>query len=72
MDYQNYVGKRVRCDYMYDIIDSTKKQDIQATSMKGICGTIESVDSLGQLHVKWDNGSSLALVPEKDKFTIFY
>ena len=49
-----------------------KKQDIQATSMKGICGTIESVDSLGQLHVKWDNGSSLALVPEKDKFTIFY
>lgn len=33
-------------------------------------GTIEFVDDLGQIHVKWDNGSSLALIPEFDEYEI--
>ena len=31
-------------------------------------GTVIAVDDIGQIHVKWDNGSSLALNPECDTF----
>lgn len=31
-------------------------------------GTVEIVDDIGQIHVKWDNGRNLALVPEEDSF----
>lgn len=64
------LGHRVRCDYMYDIFDSTGKIDTAARRMKGVCGTVESVDDACQLHVKWDNGSTLALNPDIDEFTI--
>lgn len=36
----------------------------------GTEGTIETVDDLGQIHVKWDNGSTLAVVPEVDNYEI--
>lgn len=36
----------------------------------GLTGTVEFIDGLGQIHVKWENGSSLALIPETDKFVI--
>ena len=64
------LGRRVRCDYMYDIFDSTGETDEAARRMVGVCGTVESIDDAGQLHVKWDNGSTLALNPECDEFTI--
>lgn len=67
---KNILGCRIRCDYMYDIIDSTGKIDEAARRMVGICGTVESVDDACQLHVKWDNGSTLALDPDVDEFTI--
>ncbi len=34
----------------------------------GLQGTVEIVDDIGQIHVKWDNGRNLALVPEEDGF----
>lgn len=34
----------------------------------GTKGTVEFEDDLGQIHVKWDNGSRLALIPNEDKF----
>ena len=34
----------------------------------GICGTVSSVDDIGQIHMKWDSDRSLALVPEVDSF----
>lgn len=34
----------------------------------GIKGTVDFVDDTGQIHVIWDNGAGLALVPEVDKF----
>lgn len=67
---RNILGCRIRCDYMYEFIDSTGKIDTAARRMKGVCGTVESVDDACQLHVKWDNGSTLALNPEIDEFTI--
>lgn len=33
----------------------------------GTVGTVTCVDSIGQIHVDWDNGSTLALT-EIDKF----
>lgn len=34
----------------------------------GTKGTVEFVDDIGQIHMKWDNGRTLALVPGEDSF----
>ena len=34
----------------------------------GTRGTVELVDAIGQLHMAWDNGRTLALVPGVDSF----
>lgn len=36
----------------------------------GTKGTVEFVDDIGQIHMKWDNGRTLALVPGQDEFKI--
>lgn len=36
----------------------------------GTCGTVSHVDDIGNIHVDWDNGSRLALIPEVDSFRI--
>jgi hypothetical protein len=33
-------------------------------------GTIKFVDGIGQIHVQWDNGSTLALQPTNDRYQI--
>ncbi len=35
----------------------------------GTRGTVRMVDDAGQIHVDWDNGSGLALIPGTDSFT---
>ena len=34
----------------------------------GMRGTVQSVDDIGQLLMKWDNGRALALIPGEDSF----
>lgn len=34
----------------------------------GLMGTVDFVDDAGQLQMTWDNGRSLALVPDEDSF----
>lgn len=36
----------------------------------GLLGVVKSIDDIGQIHVSWENGSSLALNCEKDEFVI--
>ncbi len=33
-------------------------------------GVIQHIDGIGQLHVKWENGSSLAVQPREDIYKI--
>lgn len=53
-------GKRVMLVYMDDKHTKLKSGDM---------GTAEDYDDIGQLHVSWDSGSSLALIPDVDKWT---
>lgn len=46
-------------------IELLKMNDIQAPPV-GSRGTIEGVDDIGNIMVRWDNGSSLNLVPGVD------
>jgi ABC-type branched-subunit amino acid transport system substrate-binding protein len=57
---QELVGKRVELIYM---------NDDQAPE-PGTKGIIRLVDDMGTLHVQWDNGSHLGLIPEEDKYRI--
>ena len=37
----------------------------------GTKGTVESVDDMGQIHMAWDNGRTLAIIPGVDSFRQF-
>lgn len=45
-----------------------KMQDPYSPVPSGMRGTVEFVDDAGQIHMRWDNGRTLALIPEKDQF----
>jgi len=53
-------GTRIELDFM---------DDPQAPSI-GTKGTVRYVDAIGTIHTNWDNGSTLGLIPDKDKFHI--
>lgn len=55
------IGTRVRCLCM---------RDDPRPIPSGTEGTVTFVDDIGNIHTRWDNGSSLALVPEVDDFII--
>ena len=57
----NLNGKRVRLILMVD--DPLPIEP-------GTEGTIRGVDSTGTLLVKWDNGRTLGIIPEVDKYII--
>jgi hypothetical protein len=45
--------------------------DDPCTSLRpGARGTVTLVDSLGTVHVTWDDGSTLGLVPGRDRFKV--
>lgn len=55
-----FIGKKIIIDFMDD------KNSVP----EGTAGIIQHVDDAGQIHVKWENGSTLAIVPETDKFRL--
>lgn len=36
----------------------------------GLTGSVLFVDDIGSIHVSWENGSSLALIPGEDEFQV--
>ena len=54
-------GTRIELVYM---------DDPYAPVPSGTKGTVEFVDDMGQISMKWDNGRTLALIPDVDEFKI--
>lgn len=57
---KQYIGKK---------IELVRMDDPQAPP-RGTKGEVWHVDDRGQLHVRWENGSGLALIPGIDKFIV--
>ena len=53
------VGTRIRLGYMED----------PHAPPGGTEGTVQHVDSQGQLLVEWDNGQTLSVIPDHDMFS---
>ena len=57
---ENYPpGTRIQLDHM---------EDPWAPVPPGTRGTVQFVDDIGQIGMKWDNGRTLSLVPGEDSF----
>ena len=54
-------GKRI------ELISTT---DLYTELKPGDLGTVDFVDDLGTIHITWDNGSQLGLVPGEDQYKI--
>lgn len=52
-----------------DLVILLKMDDIQSPP-KRTQGIVQHIDDAGQIHIKWENGSSLALIPGEDKFDV--
>lgn len=48
----------------------TQMNDSYAPVEAGTIGTVDYIDDIGQIHMKWDNGRTLPLVPGEDSFTL--
>ena len=51
-------------------IELISMEDPFAPIESGTQGTVEFVDGIGQIHMRWDNGRTLALIPGEDSFKI--
>lgn len=49
-------------------IELLEMEDPFAPIEPGTRGTVKTVDDAGQLHMHWDNGRTLAVVPGEDSF----
>lgn len=57
---RNYpAGTRIELNEMIDTYSPVKA---------GMRGTVRFVDSMGQIHMQWDDGRTLALIPDVDSF----
>lgn len=46
------------------------KMDDDQAPVPGTIGTVTHVDDIGQIHMKWETGSSLALIYHRDHFEV--
>lgn len=53
-------GTRVECRHMEDAHGVPR----------GCIGVVDFIDDAGQIHCIWENGSTLALIPDVDSFRI--
>ncbi len=51
-------------------IELISMNDPYSSIESGTKGTVERVDDIGTLHMKWDNGRGLGLIPGEDNFKV--
>ena len=66
MKYFKYINQ-IKPGDMVELISMVGEPQMKA----GLKGKVKFIDDICQIHVQWQNGSSLALVPE-DKFKIIH
>ena len=60
---------RIKAEYPVGTrIELIQMKDPYSPVPEGTKGTVTLVADAGHVHMKWDNGSSLALIPEEDLF----
>lgn len=72
------------CPFLFTLIPNTMDTTLQGRRVRLIrmgddpnpiqpdtMGTILWTDGIGQIHVNWDNGRRLALIPSVDEFEIY-
>lgn len=52
------------------IVELVYTNDAYTNLHPGCRGKVVFIDDTGTVHVKWDNGSSLGLLPEYDKWKV--
>ena len=61
--------RRIKADYPTGTrVELIYMDDPYAKLLPGTQGVVEHVDDIGTIHVVWDNGSTLGLVPGVDRF----
>ena len=50
-------------------VELISMEDSQAVA-PGTQGTVVAVDDMGTIHVSWDSGSGLGLIPGEDRFKV--
>lgn len=51
-------------------IELISMEDPYAPIYPGTKGTVAFVDDMGTLHMKWDNGRTLGIIPGEDDFRV--
>jgi len=63
---EEYIGKTIQLIHMQPG-DNGQPETSVMPGDKGVC---RAVDSIGQLLMDWENGSTLGLLPEADAFVV--
>lgn len=64
------VGCRSESDHHWARVRLVSHEDVHSSLLPGTEGTVSFVDSLGTVHVDWDDGSRLGLIPGVDRFEV--
>lgn len=62
--------EKIRQEYPVGAKIKLIHMDDEQAPPAGTIGEVMFVDDVGSVHVKWQNGSSLALIPEVDSFKV--
>ena len=53
-----------------EYLEQLSMRDEKYPILPGTIGEVTHIDDLGSIHMKWQNGSSLAIIPEVDSFKV--
>ncbi|ANU75587.1 DUF4314 domain-containing protein [Blautia pseudococcoides] len=68
LDYERAKIEQLRKRYPEGTRICLDEMDGEPQMLAGLKGKVFHVDDAGQIHVEWENGSTLALVPGVDQF----